>query len=184
MSRYRRPPPSTDPVFFTVCLAEKGAPYLLEYLDVLRDAVRHVKSQRPFDVLAWVVLPDHMHAIWRLPEDDPNYSQRWGSIKARFSRDACRAGLVPPALRGGGINPTLRKGETGIWQRRFWEHHCRTEEDLNLHLRYCWQDPVRHGMCDDPFDWAPSSIHRDRRLGVTKGVWDQDIATHQFGEAA
>ncbi|MBV0911003.1 REP-associated tyrosine transposase [Anianabacter salinae] len=188
MPRYLRPEPTPAPVFFTVCLARRGSTALVDHLDVLRNAVRVTLAARPCEILAWVVLPDHMHAIWRLPESDPNYSQRWGRVKARFSRDACRAGLVPPPPVGtanGGVNPALRrKGELGIWQPRFCEHHCQSERDLQTHLRYCWANPVKHGYCAKPSDWAASSIHRDIRRGLVEAEWSGEPDAGNFGEAA
>jgi putative transposase len=168
------------PVFFTVCLAQRASTALIDHLAILRGAVRATLVDRPFDILAWVVLPDHMHAIWRLPPDDPDYGQRWARIKARFSRDACRAGLVAPG-RVPGTKP--RKGELGIWQPRFWEHHCRNAQDLDRHLRYCWLNPVRHGYVDQPTDWAASSIHRDIRLGRLAPDWHGADVAGRFGEA-
>ena len=161
MPNYRRPAPADCPIFFTVCLSQPGSTALMDHLDILREAVRITKKDRPFEILAWVVLPDHMHAVWRVPRDDPSYSQRWGRIKARFSRDARRAGLVPPPATIGGTSPVLRKGEVGIWQRRFWEHHCRDAADVADHVAYCWNDPVRHGLVTCPREWEASSIHRD-----------------------
>lgn len=186
MSQYRRPRSPNVPVFFTLCLAQRGSTLLIDGLDVLRDAVGHVKTYRPFDILAFVVLPDHLHAVLKFPEDDPNYSQRWGSIKARFSREARRAGLVPPwpsdeteAQRG-----LFRKGEAGLWQKRFWEHHCRDERDVETHIRYCWGNPVKHGLVDRASDWMASSIHRDIRLGRVEPEWAGAVAEGPFGEAA
>jgi putative transposase len=66
-----------------------------------------------------------------------------------------------------GYNPTLRsaskikKGDAGLWQRRFWEHHIRDQEDLQNHIQYCWHNPVKHGLVDHPKDWPYSSYHRD-----------------------
>lgn len=188
MPNYRRPPRSACPVFFTVCLTNRRSDALIQHLDILRASVRHVLLDRPFKTLAWVVLPDHMHAVWQLPPEDLNYSQRWGRIKSRFSRDACRAGLVPPAPTGersGGVNPALRrKGELGIWQPRFWEHHCRTQADLDRHIRYCWLNPVKHGLVERPSDWEASSIHRDIRLGHVEPEWTGALEDGEFGEAA
>ncbi len=124
MPNYRRPRPRAATVFFTVCLAERGSDLLLRRIDLLREAVRVTRAHRPFGIDAWVVLPDHIHAVWTLPEADPSYGQRWGAIKARFSKHVRLAGDAPevPAFgRRGGVNPALRKSEVGIWQHRFWE---------------------------------------------------------------
>lgn len=141
---------------------------LIDEIDILREAVQVTRSRRPFGIEAWVVLPDHMHAVWTLPEEDPSYSQRWGMIKSRFSkfvRKAGRAPTVPEFGPGGGVNPALRKGEVGLWQKRFWEHHIRDPQDLAVHVRYCITNPVKHGLVERPEDWPHSSVHRDIRAG-------------------
>ncbi len=202
MPNYRRPALTGPPVFFTVCLADRGSTAVLDHLDVLRDAVRETKQARPFEILAWVVLPDHMHAVWRLPLSDPDYSQRWGAIKARFTRGwraaeaDRRPGFSPeprfptsfPEVSIGkysGLKPGLRvaKRETAVWQRRFWEHHCRDERDLEAHIRYCWLNPVKHGFVERPVDWAASSIHRDIRLGRVEAAWCGEEREGEYGEA-
>lgn len=161
MAHGMRPADLTDPIFSTVRLAGEGGTALMDHLDILRDAVSVVIKDRPFAILAWVVLPDHMHAVWAMPRTDPDVSQRWARIKARFSRDACRAGLEVPAL-----SPRRqRKGGLGVWQRGFASHRCTDATDLDCHLRYCWTDPVRHGLVQAPTDWIASSIHRDIRAG-------------------
>ena len=175
MPEYRRPVMPGATIFFTVRIAERGSRLLVERVGVLRDAVRVTQVERPFRVEAWVVLPDHLHCVWTLPEGDSDYSVRWGAIKARFTMAVKaegwtrRAGFSPPPSyvgRNGGLKPALRenKREAGVWQRRFWEHHIRNDEDLAQHIRYCWINPVKHGLVERPEDWPYSSIHRDRPL--------------------
>ncbi len=118
-------------IFFTVALAERGSDLLVREIDRLREAVQATRAVRPFAIDAWVVLPDHLHCVWTLPDGDADFSVRWGAIKGRFSRSVReaglkrRAGFTPPRIwsgRNGGVNPALRtaKGEAGVWQRRFW----------------------------------------------------------------
>ena len=143
-------------MFFTVCLAERGSSLLVDEIVRLRGAVRGTMSERPFEILAWVVLPDHMHCVWRLPEGDAEYSVRWGAIKGRFSR----------RLDAGNMRASHEaRREKGIWQRRFWEHHLRSEADVAGAIRYCWINPVKHGLVETPEAWPYSSVHRDRRMG-------------------
>lgn len=156
MSRYLRPRLPGASIFFTVALAERGGTLLLAEVERLRAAVRATRAERPFTIRAWVVLPDHLHCVWRLPEEDCDYSTRWRLIKSRFSR-----GLAPGRLR-----PShLTRQERGIWQRRFYEHHIRDEADLAAHLHYCWNNPVKHGLVARPEDWPFSSVHRDMAGG-------------------
>ncbi|GAB1381295.1 REP-associated tyrosine transposase [Pararhodobacter aggregans] len=110
------------------------------------------RIERPFGIDAWVVLPDHRHCVWALPEGDADFATRWSVIKARFSR------AMPPVARRASQE---RRREHGVWQRRFWEHHIRDEQDWGNHNRYCWFNPVKHGFIEHPRDWPYSSWHRD-----------------------
>jgi putative transposase len=143
MSDYIRPRVGGASIFFTVTLAERGSDLLVREVGALREAVRETRAAHPFRIEAWVVMPDHLHAVWTLPEGDTGYSTRWGAIKARFSKAVCRAGFTPPARyptvmsgRYAGVNPGVRadKGEVAIWTRRFWEHHIRDERDFWAHV--------------------------------------------------
>jgi putative transposase len=158
MPNYIRPQIPGARVFFTVALAQRGTDTLVREVAALRAAVRATMADRPFGIDAWVVLPDHMHAVWTLPEGDSDFSVRWGIIKARFSR------AMPHVNRRDSL---VARREHGIWQRRFWEHHIRTERDMAAAIRYCWINPVKHGYVDDPADWPYSSYHRDGRPPIT-----------------
>ena len=156
MSNYHRPRVTGASVFFTVALQDRGTSLLCDEVQRLREAVAVTKAERPFGIEAWVVLPDHMHCIWTLPAGDKDYGTRWRSIKARFSR----------GLPKGHLRPSHQaRNERGIWQRRFWEHHIRDEADMNAHIRYCWINPVKHGLVENPKDWPFSSVHRDISAG-------------------
>jgi putative transposase len=153
MSDYIRPKQPGATVFFTVALADRSSEALTLEIGVLRDAVRVTKAERPFQIDAWVVLPDHMHCVWTLPEGDQDFSTRWSVIKARFSR------AMPPTQQR---QSHAKRREHGMWQRRFWEHHIRDETDFRNHLRYCWINPVKHGFVERPEDWPYSSYRKDR----------------------
>ena len=144
MSDYLRPKVPGATVFFTVTLAARGGSALVDHVDALREAVRRTKAERPFRVDAFVVLPDHLHAVWTLPEGDADFSTRWGAIKARFTkalRDERRPGFSPadlptelPVVRSGrfaGLKPGRRRGkrEQALWQRRFWGLRRFAEDD-------------------------------------------------------
>ena len=90
-------------------------------VDILRQSVRYIKNSRPLIIDAWVVLPDHLHAVWTLPENDFDYSSRWREIKKRFSQQLPKSEIISDNRQ--------RRGERGIWQRRFWEHSIRSERD-------------------------------------------------------
>lgn len=107
MPNYLRPRIPGATVFFTLCLAERSATALTDQIEALRLSVAQTRAERPFTIEAFVVLPDHLHAIWTLPEGDADYSVRWGAIKARFSMAARRAGFTPPPRHRLGSNRTM-----------------------------------------------------------------------------
>lgn len=171
MSHYRRPRRPGATVFFTVNLADRSSDLLVREVAVLRQAVAQTRAARPFKIDAWVILPDHMHCMWTLPQGDADYSVRMGEIKGRFSRMVRRSGPAPTApinnrhgVVGGrqrvGENPDHR-AEAPIWQKRFYEHHIRDDRDYAAHINYCWFNPVKHGLVTDIRDWPYSSWQRD-----------------------
>jgi len=151
MSNYIRPRIPGASIFFTVKLACRHDTVLVDQVAHLREAVRMTRAERPFTIDAWVVLPDHIHAVWTMPQDDCDYSTRWSVIKARFSRQ------MPAVVRR---TSHERRRERGIWQRRFWEHHLRTEQARSAAVEYCHLNPVKHGLVRRPEDWLISSVHR------------------------
>jgi putative transposase len=156
MSDYGRPQVNGACVFFTVALAQRGSRLLVDEVARLRAAVRATLAERPFGIEAFVVLPDHLHTVWRLPEGDADFATRWRLIKSRFSMGVPKGQLW---------QSHVARQERGIWQRRYWEHHIRDQADFAAHVRYCWINPVKHGLVEKPEDWPYSSVHRDIRLG-------------------
>ena len=150
--RYRRSKNPGHRYFFTVKLADRSSRLLIERIDALRDSIIHVKSRHPFQITAWVVLPDHMHALWLLPAQDCDYSLRWSLIKSRFSRQVEKTEPIGASR--------LSRRERGIWQRRFWEHRIRDDRDLATHIAYIHNNPVKHGHSLHATDWPYSTIHR------------------------
>jgi putative transposase len=118
-------------------LVDRSSSVLVERFADLRASVNAVKGAHPFDTLAWVVLPDHLHVVWRLPEDDADFPTRWMLIKAGLFRRIPRTERIRDSRR--------RKGERGILQRRYWEHLVRDERDLRRHVDYIHFNPVKHG---------------------------------------
>jgi putative transposase len=149
--------------FFTVNLLERRRHLLVEHVDALRAAFVMTRRLRPFNLDAVVVLPDHLHCLWTLPPGDADFSSRWHSIKSSFSRNI-PAGERLSARR-------LKKGERGIWQRRFWEHAIRDEEDFACHADYIHFNPVKHGYVTRPLDWPYSSFRRFMKQGIYPEDW-------------
>ncbi len=165
MPNYRRLYRPGGTYFFTVNLQErKNTDLLVQHIALLRGAVRKVRYKHPFHIHAWVVLPDHLHCVLELPQDDANYSLRWRLIKSTFSKSL-------PILES---RSAVRKkrGERSIWQRRFWEHLIRDEKDYQAHVDYVHINPVKHGLVHRVADWPFSTFHQL----VAKGVYPKDWA--------
>jgi putative transposase len=149
--------------FFTVALLERHRRLLTERIDVLREAFRSVRKQRPFRIDAMVILPDHLHCLWTLPPKDTDFSTRWRLIKSSFAR------AIAPGERLSARRQI--KHERGIWQRRFWEHAIRDRRDLDAHFDYLHYNPVKPGGVRRVADWPHSSFHRCIRLGLYPSNW-------------
>jgi len=152
MSEYRRFRVSGGCYFFTVNLLERNNILLIDHIELLRESVRLCKQKRPFHIDAWVVLPEHMHCIWTLPNDDVDFSNRWKIIKTHFSKS------LPKVEERSKVR--VKRGERGIWQRRFWEHAIRDDRDYKNHMDYLHFNPVKHGYAERVIDWPYSSFHR------------------------
>ena len=176
MTNYRRNFLSGGSFFFTVNLAERGLRLLTAHIDLLRQAFRDVRRRHPFDIDAIVVLPDHLHAVWTLPEDDADFALRWRLIKTIFSHGLAADERISASRAG--------KGERGLWQRRYWEHTIRDEGDLVRHVDYIHFNPVKHGHVTRVRDWPYSSFHRMVKLGIYPPDWAGDMTENArpFGE--
>jgi putative transposase len=161
--RYRVP---GGTYFFTANLLDRSQDLLVRHIDLLREAVRKTRRDRPFHIDAWVVLPNHLHCVWTLPPGDNDFSNRWKGIKIRFVQS------LPPTEQRSHIR--IAKGERGIWQRRFWEHAIRDEEDYGRHVDYVHWNPVKHGLVNCVADWPYSTFHRYVRTGVLPVEWAVD----------
>jgi putative transposase len=169
MPEYRRWFEPGATYFFTVVTHDRR-PFLLEpeVRTELRTAILRTQSERPFRMFSSVLLPDHFHCVWVLPDDDEDYSVRWRLIKARVSVNVRKTGLVDtnrsPSQR--------RRGERAVWQRRFWGHRVRNEGELERICGYIHYNPVRHGLVACPHGWPHSSFHRFVHEGYYDVGWN------------
>jgi putative transposase len=157
MSDYRRLYVKGGVYFFTLVTHERR-PLLCEEkaLVRLKAAFRYSIKKYPFRINGLVILPDHIHSIWQLPEHDHDFSIRWNMIKRYFSI--------------GMTGDTNHRREKNIWQKRFWEHLIRDEEDFQRCFDYIHYNPVKHGYVNRPSDWAFSTF----KANVKKGFYDMD----------
>ena len=168
MSNYIRAKFTGGLYFFTLVTFNRR-PFLTSPLarKTLRFVWKDVQSRYPFEVNAICLLPDHLHCIWRLPEGDADFSNRWMSIKAIFSKRYLSMG----GHEGQRNTSRKKRGEAAIWQRRFWEHLIRDDSDYARHFDYIHYNPVKHGYVKRPRDWHWSSFHRYLRHGYYDEEW-------------
>jgi putative transposase len=176
MPRYRRAIVPGGTFFFTVAIANRSDDLLIRAVDRLRRIYRSVQERQPFETIAICILPDHLHAIWALPENDTDFSLRWSLIKSGFSR-----GLNVTAARS--VRHIVKR-EKGIWQRRYWEHAIRDDLDLARHVDYIHFNPVKHKLVTRVRDWPHSSFHQYVSRGELPENWGGDMRDigGSFGE--
>lgn len=174
--QYRRSQAKGAMFFFTV-VTHNRRPILCQECNIalLREAFSDVMSRHPFTVDAFVLLPDHLHSIWTLPENDNDFSNRWRQIKSYFSRN-CR-----DEFKGDVTIDRKNKGEQAVWQRRFWEHQIRDYRDYIRPVEYIHYNPVKHGLVTSPAAWPNSTFQRYVKPGIYHTDWgaDKEIAFDQ-----
>lgn len=171
MSNYRRARIAGGTYFFTLVTNERRQILTLpQGRKALRDVIEETRELLPFTVEAWVLLPEHLHCVWSLPEGDGDFSKRWGMIKAGFSK------RMKGSLERRQLTVSREKHrETSLWQRRFWEHAIRDDTDYRRHVDYIHYNPVKHGLVGYVKDWPYSTFHRY----VAKGIYPKDWAGGQ-----
>lgn len=179
MSNYRRSSITGGTYFFTVNSFRRRPILTTESLrDALRTAIQNTRRTQPFEIDAWILLPDHLHCIWTLPEGDANFSARWSMIKRMVSQ-ACADNLGIADLSAS----RKQRNESSIWQRRFWEHQIRDDNDFSRHVDYIHWNPVKHGLVNRAQDWPHSTFHRYVEQGLLAPDWGISAAVEgDFGE--
>ena len=183
MPEYRRVFLKGGTFFITVVTYNRSPLFLnSQARGYLHNAFTDVKVRFPFTMDAVCLLPDHIHFLMRLPEGDLDYPMRIREIKRLVTKDYL-ATLGSGAPRN---KSRQKKNEAGIWQRRYWEHMIRDEDDLHHHIDYIHYNPVKHGLVKSVIDWQWSSFYRYVRLGIYKKDWGSEVNFQQenkyFGE--
>lgn len=186
MPDYRRAFVPGGTFFFTV-VSDRRVPIFNRPLarSLLRAAMDQTARRWPFDVRAMVLLPDHLHAIWTLPEGDVDFSRRWAYLKKTFTQTWLSHGGTEQWCS----HSRQKNRRRGVWQRRFWEHALRDECDFAQHCHYIHYNPVKHGLATCPHAWPYSSFHRFVRAGIYDQDWQcvcggQTIRAMSFAELA
>jgi len=168
MSQYKRNYEKGGTYFFTIVTYKRQKIFIKAPIDILRACFKKAISKAPFTIEAIVILPDHLHCIWRLPDGDTDFSTRWKAIKGEFSINYKQIIGAPEQ----NISESMKKkGEIGVWQRRFWEHTIRDEKDFRNHCDYIHYNPVKHGYVQAPGEWPHSSFQRFVKAGLYDPAW-------------
>lgn len=169
--RYRRVRIEGASYFFTVVTHKRQKLFADDdAVARLMQTVASVQSAHPFQIDAYVILPDHLHIIWTLPENDSNYPMRWRQIKSAFTRSL---GAEPEVQTS---KSRREKSEETVWQRRYWEHTISSETDFATHVAYTHFNPVKHGLVAAPRDCKHSSF----RAWVVRGDLDLNWGSGDF----
>lgn len=179
MPEYRRARSPGATFFFTVN-TNLRQPFLID-VDVraaLREGIERVRESMPFEIDAWVLLPDHLHCIWTLPDGDADFSSRWRIIKTIVTQHCGPRLNVDEILS----DRRKRKNQSSLWQQRFWEHQIRDDADFARHVDYIHWNPVKHGHAKHTGDWPYSSLHRYIRNGLLPANWGEVNADQYSGK--
>jgi putative transposase len=179
MTSYRRSKIEGGTYFFTQVTHDRQ-PWLCSGVarSLLRSAFLKVRQKYPFAIDATVLLPDHIHCIWTLPPNDSDYATRWRLIKG----DVTRRGASVLQVQATQSESRQKRGESNLWQRRFWEHQIRDDADFARHCDYIHYNPVGHGLCRQPRDWNYSSFHRYVAQGIYSIDWGMEEELMQLRE--
>jgi putative transposase len=181
MPNYRRVKIKGGTYFLTLVTYQRQEIFSSEFArkEFLK-AIQHVQTFHPFLMIAYCILPDHIHLILKLPENDDNFSMRIAEIKKRFSKNYFIKLNCPKKVL------SYPKGQNKIWQNRFWEHFIRDQNDLYQHIDYIHYNPVKHEFVSHAKDWSSSSFRQFVEEGFYDINWGQgclkETSQQLFGE--
>ena len=135
---------------------------LIENIDILRQSFKSALDKFAFEIYAAVIMPDHMHLIIKV-EHIEDYPKILYLIKYKFSLKMPKNAFLSPSK--------IKKGEKGIWQRRYWEHTIRDEEDMAKHLDYIHFNPIKHGYVKTVGEYKYSSFKKFVKMGFYDDTW-------------
>jgi putative transposase len=146
-----------DAIYFITGVTKERAPILKPETDMelFRETMRKAKIYHPFTMQAYVFLYDHFHLLIFVPATT-NISKLLQSIQRNYTLNYKNAH---------GISTPL-----SLWQRGFWDHVIRNDQDFENHFHYIHNNPVKHGYVTRPVDYPHSSFHEY----VERGVYDLD----------
>ena len=167
MPRHRRLHTGNTWFFTLVSFRRNPVLCLPPIRSALRRAIVDVRGTRPFDIDAWVLMPDHLHCIWTLPDGDADHAARWSMIRRAVSRVA----LVSTVSTGTRNPSRIEHRDASVWQRGVDAHQIRNDGEFARQVDYIHFNPVRHGHAARAADWPYSTFHRYVKQGVYPADW-------------
>jgi len=153
MPNYKRYYEENYYIFITVVTYRRNK-ILINNIEKLRESFKKAKNKYQFEIFGIVILPDHFHILLK-PEIANEFSKIIGSIKSSFTK------IISKDCIDNDISVSrIKRKEKGVWQRRFYEHTIRNEEELYGYLDYIHYNPVKHGYVKNVRDWEYSSFHK------------------------
>ncbi|MCB2231809.1 transposase [bacterium] len=149
---------------FITSVTKSRRPLLVTHADKLAIAVKRAHVRSRFRMVAWVILPDHVHALMNCPNGDT--ARIVQQIKLSFSLQ------LRHALKTTGP----------VWQHRYWDHVIRDSDDLRRHIHYVHYNPVKHGIAKTPIEWPLSSFGRFVVRGLYTADWGVSSQVSAIGE--
>lgn len=135
--------------FITAALVDSRSTLLTRHIAALAAAVREVQRRHRFRVSAYVVLPDHLHAICSSSQDEVELATPCGAIEAAFVQRVAR---------------DAQDASAGVW-RLHWDCTREPAEGLQDLVDHIHTDPVRHGLAMRAAFWPWSSFSRSVHAG-------------------
>jgi putative transposase len=183
MPEYRRSYLPGGTFFFTLVTFNRRPIFSKpEARELFHKIYEKVNLKHPFITVAYCLLLEHFHCLWTLPEGDTNYSLRFSEIKRQFSHRYINE--IEPVLEKNASR--VKREEVSLWQRRFWEHTIRDEQDLHNHIDYIHYNPIKHGLVKNVREWEDSSFHRFVEQGLYEIEWgegeEKKLKSMDFGE--
>jgi putative transposase len=151
--------------YFIANITHNRKPILIDNIDLFWQSLNKTKSSLHFEMIAWVILPDHFHLL--ITPDSCTPSDILHRLKLSF---------------GASYRERFGLAYGRVWQRRFWDHIIRNEADLNRHIDYIHYNPVKHGLTKSPFDYQHTSIHDYHKEGYYQSDWGMTISPSVKGE--
>ncbi|MEM9937992.1 MAG: transposase [Pseudomonadota bacterium] len=148
MSSYRHSFRPGCTYFFTLSLRDPQSTLLTRNARLLGESAADVEGLYPFETVAAVLLPGHMHLIAVLPEGDKDHFTRIKALRSGFTRRLAER------------LPRRERPIPDPWKRRYWDYLIRDISDFTAHIAYLHGNPVKHGLAKHPDDWPYSTWHR------------------------